>query len=97
MLSDQERNKLKELVDDAFWASTKADAKKYISSLESQAGLLRANLTPYAYGKLQEVLAACITGSGQVRDKEHWINRAKTSWYTFERDSKETPGIQENC
>lgn len=97
MITDKERSKLKELMDEAFSAPTKATAKRFISSLESQASFLRTKLTPYAYGKLQEVISSCITGSGQVRDKEHWINRANTSWFTFERVSKETPGIQENC
>ena len=96
MITDHERSKLKDLIDDAFGAPTKATAKRFISSLESQASFLRTKLTPYAYGKLQEVISSCITGSGQVRDKEQWIKRANSSWYTFERVSKETSGNQES-
>lgn len=96
MITDQERSKLKELMDNAFGAPTKATAKRFISSLESQASFLSGRLTPYANGKLREVISACITGSGQVRDKEHWRYCADRSWYVFESESRLSAPTKEN-
>lgn len=91
MIDEIQIKNLKELMEEVLSSSTKETAKSSIRKLESQASFLSEKLSPYARGKLREVISCCKAGAGQVRDKAHWISCAERSWYVFERESKNTP------
>lgn len=90
MINEIQLKNLKELMEEVLNAPTKETAKKPLRKLESQASFLSEKLSPYANGKLREVISSCTVGSGQVKDKSHWINCAERSWYVFEKVSRET-------
>lgn len=88
MIDEVQIKNLKELMEEVLSSYTKENAKSAIRKLESQANFLSEKLTPYARGKLREVISSCKAGAGQVKDKDHWISCAERSWYVFERESR---------
>lgn len=77
-------NRIKDLVNEVIYSSTKKDAQSGIKRLEFMVSGLRGDLDGYSFGKLSEVIGHAKEASGQVENKEHWISNVEQSWYVFE-------------
>lgn len=73
----QQFKEIEELVESATLASTKESAKSYINQLRAKIGLF----SPPAILIFGDLLGEVEAASGQVKNKEHWIDAAKLSLY----------------
>jgi hypothetical protein len=78
-LSDEEMAKIEALVQKAITANNKKSATIYINQLE----LIQSttDMEPYMKGVFCELVSYVKTASGQVREKEHWIQAVNQSIY----------------
>jgi hypothetical protein len=83
-LDNETIRNLKELLDSATLAPTKKDAKVPLRQLEFAAARVRGDVDSYPYQKLSEAIDYASAASGQVKNKEHWIECMESSWYVFE-------------
>jgi hypothetical protein len=83
-MDDQTLKDLRKAVEELVYSSTKSTAKAPASHLEYLVSNVSGNLEPYFFEKLREVVIYAKEASGQVKNKEHWINNVNQSWYIFE-------------
>jgi hypothetical protein len=95
-IEDKKLEQLWDLVQEVLYASTKESAKGPLKKLEFQASILSDSLSPYARGKLREVISYSKTASGQVRDKVHWERQLKQAWYVFKNQANRKP-VSSDC
>jgi hypothetical protein len=76
-LTVKEFGEIKALVDKAITASNKMTAGPYIKRLEFMEKTL--NIEPYKRIVFGELVSYVSTASGQVRNKEHWIDAVNQS------------------
>lgn len=77
---------LKDLLERIMHAPTKSSANQDIKKLEFKSSMLRNAVAPYAYEKLSQAIIYSKQASGQVKDKQHWIDCSFRAWYLFERE-----------
>ncbi len=80
-------NELKELLYEDVDASSKAEAKPVLRHLQFKASML--NVDAYTKEKLNKAIDYASKASGQVRNKDHWIQAMERSWYVFESNIHE--------
>lgn len=78
-LTLQEYQEIKQLVDNALYAPNKKEAQKYITQIQSY----RYNLCGNADNILSELISYAESASGQVKDKQHWIDCVKNRLYVL--------------
>lgn len=78
-LTQQEFQKIKQLVDNAIYAPNKKEAQKYITQIQSY----RYNLCGNADNILSELISYTKSASGRVTDKQHWIGCVENKLYVL--------------
>lgn len=78
-LTQQEYQKIIELVDNAIYAPNKKEAQKYITQIQSY----RYNLCGNADNILSELISYTKSASGRVTDKQHWIGCVENKLYVL--------------
>lgn len=87
-MQESQINKLKNLLDEVVWASTKIEAKPILSCLEFMASGLYSEITPYAREKLSKAIGYASDASGRVKNKDELTQRMERSWYVFINEVK---------
>lgn len=86
-LTSEEFKKIESLVQQAVSASNKKTAKPFIDRLNFMKNTL--NIQPYEKNVFSELVSYVTAASGQVRDKQHWMNFVSQSLYKLEPLPKE--------
>lgn len=91
-LTGKEFEEIKMLVDKATIASNKKTAEPFINRLD----FMRRTLTiePYKRIVFAELVSYVSAASGQVRDKEHWMNAVNQSLFKLEPSSEDMGDIK---
>ena len=87
-MSEVDLKELRSLADRVIYASTKKDAAIPLKQFQFQADQLRGEIDPYLFGKLQQAVGYANEASGNVKNKQHWINSFEQQWYVFENGMK---------
>ena len=74
---------LRALIDEVVYSSTKNSAKAPLAHLEFIVSGIGDDIEPYYLEKLNDVIIYAKKASGQVEDKQHWINNINNAWYIF--------------
>jgi hypothetical protein len=82
-MNDNNLKDLKALVDEVIYSSTKSSAKDPVARLEFMASSLDGDIDSYYFEKLNDVIIYAKEASGQVGDKQHWINNVNNAWHIF--------------
>lgn len=86
-LTVKEFEEIKVLVDKAITASNKMTAEPYIKRLDFMGRTL--NIEPYKRIVFGELVSYVSTASGQVRNKEHWIDAVNQSIFKLKPSSED--------
>ena len=78
-LTSGEFDKIESLVQQAVNANNKKEAKPFIDRLNFMKNTM--NMQPYERIVFGELVSYTTTASGQVRDKQHWLNAVNQSLY----------------
>ncbi|WP_369283973.1 hypothetical protein [Oscillibacter sp. GMB15532] len=78
-LTTEEFEKIESLVQRAVNASNKKEAKPFIDRLNFMKNTL--TMQPYERIVYSELVSYTTAASGQVRDKQHWLNAVNQSLY----------------
>lgn len=81
-LTNEEFEKIESLVQRAVNASNKKEAKPFIDRLSFMKNTL--NMQPYKRIVFGELVSYTTAASGQVRDKQHWLNAVNQSLYKLQ-------------
>lgn len=81
-LTFEEFKEIESLVNKAVNAWNKKDAEPHIKRLTFMRNIL--NIEPYKSVVLGELIAHATSASGQVRDKNHWLDAVNQSLYKLE-------------
>ena len=87
-MNEEELSKIKSLINELIYSSTKNDGEKPFAALKSQILQYQGEIDSYLLGKLKESVNYAREASGRVKDKEHWIEMSERSLYTFENGIK---------
>ena len=83
MIDPDEIDQIKDLVFEATYSSTKADASAALNQLNAIFMHHESSLEPYAREKFKELISYAKTASGRVTEKEHWINVVNSAFGKF--------------
>lgn len=78
-LTTEEFEKIESLVQRAVNASNKKESKAFIDRLNFMKNTL--NMQPYERIVFGEIVSYTTAASGQVRNKQHWLNAVNQSLY----------------
>lgn len=81
-LTGKEFEEIKMLADKAVSANNKKSAESFIKRLDFMQRTL--DIEPYKRNVLAELVSYVLAASGQVSDKEHWIDAVNQSLFKLE-------------
>lgn len=82
-LTDQKIEEVRMLANKAIKANNKKLAEPYINRLDFMKMTL--DIEPYKKSVLSELISCVRAASGQVRDKEHWIDAVNQNLFKLEQ------------
>jgi len=89
MVTKDELENIKGLLDSIAYAATKADGKENHSRLVSLAAHVKGKIDGYSAEKLTSAINYALEASGQVSNKEHLIGCMESAWYVFVSEVEE--------
>jgi len=87
-MTKDEMSRIRDLVYQITQSSVKAHAETPLRDLRAVYHREEPTLDPYAKDKFRELISLSETASGQVRDKEHWVQVANQALAKFEMSMK---------
>ncbi|SHE90015.1 hypothetical protein SAMN02745784_02164 [Tissierella praeacuta DSM 18095] len=81
-LTGKEFEEIKMLADKAVSANNKKSAESFINRLDFMQRTL--DIEPYKRNVLAELVSYVLAATGQVRDKEHWMDAVNQSLFKLE-------------
>ena len=77
---------LDKLLNQVAFSSSKKEAERHVRRLEFLAAGVRSAVSGYTAGKLDQAIIHAKAASGQVKNKDHQLQRMRNAWYMFKSD-----------